>query len=148
MLLAWPYRVTLTKEEREALETMTRSGKIPAKKFMHARALLLCDAGEHGDPWKVADVAKALGVAPRTIEHLKQRFVEEGLESALVRKQRKKPREVTFDGSFDARLTVLACSDPPEGRKRSTIRLLADKAVELKIADSVSTMTVQRSLKK
>ena len=107
---------------------------------------LTCDAGEHGDPWKVADVAKALGVTPRTVEHLKQRFVEEGLESALVRKQRKKPRKVTFDGSFDARLTVLACSDPSEGRKRWTIRLLADKAVELKIADSVSTMTVQRSL--
>ena len=142
------YRVTLTKEEREALETMTRSGKIPAKKFMHARALLLCDAGEHGNPWKVADVAEALGVTPRTIEHLKQRFVEEGLESALVRKPRNKPRDVTFDGSFDARLTALACSDPPKGRKRWTIRLLADKAVELKIADSVSTMTVQRSLKK
>jgi transposase len=142
------YRITLTKEEREALETMTRSGKIPAKKFMHARALLLCDAGEHRNPWKVADVAEALGVTPRTIEHLKQRFVEEGLESALVRKPRNKPREVAFDGSFDARLTALACSEPPEGRKRWTIRLLADKAVELKIADSVSTMTVQRSLKK
>ena len=142
------YRVTLTKEERETLETMTRSGKIPAKKFMHARALLLCDAGEHGDPWKVADVAAALGVTSRTIKHLKQRFVEEGLESALVRKPQAKPREVTFDGSFDARLTALACSKPPDGRKRWTVRLLADKAVELKIADSVSTMTVRRSLKK
>lgn len=142
------YRVTLTKEEREALKTMTRSGKIPAKKFMHARALLLCDGGEYGNAWKVADVAEALGVTPRTIEHLKQRFVEEGLESALVRKPRSKPREVTFDGSFDARLMALACSQPPKGRKRWTIRLLADKAVELKIAESVSTMTVQRSLKK
>jgi len=142
------YRVTLTKEERETLEAMTRSGKIPAKKFMQARALLLCDAGEFGNPWKVADVAKALGVTSRTIEHLKQRFVEEGLESALVRKPPNKPKRVTFDGSFDARLTALACSQPPEGYKRWTIRLLADKAVELKIADSVSTMTVQRSLKK
>lgn len=142
------YRITLTEEEREALETMTRSGKIPAKKFMHARALLLCDAGEHGDHWKVADVAAALGVTSRTIEHLKQRFVEEGLEAALVRKACPKPREVTFDGAFDARLTALACSEPPEGRKRWTIRLLADKAVELEFADSVSTMTVQRSLKK
>jgi transposase len=142
------YRITLTKEERESLETMTRSGKIPAKKFMHARALLLCDAGEHGDPWKVADVADALGVTARTIEHLKRRFVEEGLQSALVRKPRTKPREVTFDGSFDARLTALACSEPPQGRKRWTVRLLADKAVELKITDSVSAMTVQRSLKK
>lgn len=142
------YRVTLTKEKRAALETMTRSGKIPAKKFMHARALLLCDAGECGDPWKVADVAEALGVSSRTIEHLKQRFVDEGLDAALVRKPSSKPREVTFDGAFDARLTALACSQPPQGRKRWTLRLLAEKAVELELADSVSTMTVQRSLKK
>jgi transposase len=142
------YRITMTREEREALETMTRSGNIPAKKFMHARALLLCDAGGHGEPWKVADVAEALGVTARTIEHLKRRFVEEGLESALMRKPRARPREVTFDGAFDARLTALACSEPPEGRKRWTLRLLSDKAVELKLADSVSTMTVQRSLKK
>jgi transposase len=127
---------------------MTRSGKIPAKKFLHARVLLLCDAGEHGDPWKVADVAAALGITARTIEHLKQRFVEEGLESALVRKPRTKPRKVTFDGAFDARITALACSAPPQGRTRWTLRLLADKAVELKIADSISAMTVQRSLKK
>jgi hypothetical protein len=79
---------------------------------------------------------------------LKRRFVEEGMQSALVRKPRTKPREVTFDGSFDARLSALACSEPPQGRKRWTVRLLADKAVELKIADSVSAMTVQRSLKK
>ena len=135
-------------EERTTLKTMTRSGKIPAKKFLHARVLLLCDAGEHGDPWKVADVAAALGVTTRTIEHLKQRFVEEGLESALVRKPRSKPRKIIFDGAFDARITALACSDPPQGRTRWTLRLLADKAVELKIADNISAMTVQRSLKK
>ncbi|MCC5790365.1 MAG: helix-turn-helix domain-containing protein, partial [Opitutales bacterium] len=87
-------------------------------------------------------------VSARTIEHLKRRFVEEGLESALVRKPQTKPREVTFNGAFDARLTALACSEPPEGHRRWTVRLLADKAVELKLADSVSTMTVQRSLKK
>lgn len=142
------YKVTLTKEERGKLEAMTRSGKIPAKKFLHARALLLCDAGEYGEPWKVVDVANALGVTSRTIEHLKQRFVEEGLDFALVRKPRSKPPNVTFDGAFDARITALACSDPPEGRSRWTLRLLADKAVELKITDSVSVMTIQRSLKK
>jgi hypothetical protein len=89
-----------------------------------------------------------MGVTSRTVEHLKKRFVEEGLESALVRKPSFKPREVTFDGAFDARITTLACSEPPDGRKRWTIRLLADKAVELKIIDSVSTMTIQRALKK
>jgi len=142
------YKVTLTKMEREQLTEQTRSGKSTAAKFVYARALLLCDAGEHGDPWKVADVAAALGVTTRTIEHLKQRFVEEGLEAALARKAHRKPREATFDGAFDARLTALACSKAPAGHQRWTIRLLADKLVELKIVDAISTMSVQRSLKK
>lgn len=146
--MAARYKITLTQEERGRLEAMTRSGKIPAKKYMHARALLLCDAGEHGERWKVADVAEALGVTSRTVEHLKERFVKEGLDAALVRRPRSKPRDVTFDGAFDARITALACSQPPKGRARWTLRLLADQAVELKIAQSVSTMTVQRSLKK
>ena len=94
------YKITLTKKERKKLETMTRNGKIPAKKFLYARALLLSDAGEHGDPWKVADVAEALGVTNRTIEHLKQRFVEEGLEMALTRKPLFKPRDRTFGRCF------------------------------------------------
>ncbi len=142
------YKVTLTRSEREQLTELTRSGKSTATRFIYARALLLCDAGEHGDPWKVADVAAALGVTSRTIEHLKERFVEEGLDAALSRSPRTKPRDVTFDGAFDARLTALACSKAPEGYQRWTVRLLADKLVELKIVDSVSTMTVQRSLKK
>ncbi len=142
------YKVTLTKTEREQLTEQTRSGQSTAARFVYARALLLCDAGEHGDPWKVADVAAALGVTSRTIEHLKQRFVEEGLEAALARKAHRKPREATFDGAFDARLTALACSKAPAGHQRWTIRLLADKLVELKIVDSISTMSVQRSLKK
>lgn len=142
------YKVTLTEEERRQLEDLTRSGKTAATQFIHARALLLCDAGPHGDPWKVADVAEALGISCRTIEHLKARFVEEGLEAALVRKAPTKAPKLTFDGAFDARLTALACSPAPEGRARWTVRLLAEKAVELKIAPSVSTMTVHRSLKK
>ena len=143
------YRVTLTQEERDRLEGLTRSGKTAASKFIHARALLLCDAGpQHGDPWKVADVAQALGVTSRTIEHLKARFVEEGIEAALERKPSTKVPKITFDGAFDARLTALACSPAPEGRKRWTVRLLAEKVVELKIAPKVSTMSVQRSLKK
>lgn len=142
------YKVTLTKAEREQLTELTRSGNSTAAKFIHARALLLCDAGKHGDPWKVADVASALGVTSRTLEHLKQRFVEEGLEAALARRTQRKRREPTFDGEFDARLTALACSQTPAGHQRWTVRLLADKLVELKIVEAVSTMTVQRSLKK
>lgn len=142
------YKVTLTQPERAHLTELTRSGKSTAAKFIHARALLLCDAGEFGDPWKVAEVAAALGVSSRTIEHLKQRFVEEGIEAALARKPPSKPRPVNFDGEFDARLTALACSQAPDGRHRWTVRLLAEKLVELKITERVSTMTVQRSLKK
>lgn len=143
------YRVTLTEEERNELEALTRNGKTSAKKFIHARALLLCDASPDGPAWNVADVAAALGVTTRTIEHLKKRFVEEGLEAALVRKARDKPpREVIFDGAFEARLISLACSQAPAGHGRWTVRLLADKAVELKLAASVSHMTVQRVLKK
>jgi transposase len=143
------YRVTLTKKERQDLEALSRDGKTGAKKFIHARALLLCDSSSIGPAWKVADVAAALGVTTRTIEHLKQRFVEEGIEAALQRKPRvKPPRDVIFDGAFEARLIALACSDAPKGRQRWTVRLLADKAVELDFAPAVSHMTVQRVLKK
>lgn len=143
------YRVTLTPQERKELEGITRNGKTPAKKFIHARALLLCDASSGGPAWKVADVATALGVTSRTIEHLKKRFVEEGIEAALVRKpQVRPPREIIFDGAFEARIIALACSGAPEGYRRWTVRLLADKAVELDLTSSVSHMTVQRILKK
>src|ERR1035441_8117150 len=101
------YKITLTEDERSQLEGLTHSGKTAAPKFIHARALLLCDAGPHGSPWNVAE---ALGVTPRTIEHLKERFVEEGIEAALERKPRTKPPKLSFDGAFDARLTALACS--------------------------------------
>jgi transposase len=143
------YRITLSKQERKELEALTRNGKTGAKKFIHARALLLCDAGPDGPAWTVAVAAEALGVTSRTIEHLKKRFVEDGLEAALVRKTREKPpRDVIFDGAFEARLIALACSDAPEGYQRWTVRLLADKAVELNFASSISHMTVQRVLKK
>ena len=142
------YRVTLTEQERQELEAL-KTGRTSAKQFLYARALLLCDAGPQGPAWTLADVAEALGVTSRTIEHLKKRFVEEGLAAALQRKQPEKPgREPTFDGTFEARLIALACSEKPAGRRRWTVRLLAEKAVELDLAPSVSHMTVQRILKK
>jgi len=142
------YRVTLTEQERKELEVL-KTSRTSAKRFLYARALLLCDAGSQGPAWAVSDVAEALGVTSRTIEHLKKRFVEEGLPAALERKRpQKPPRQVTFDGAFEARLIALACSETPEGRRRWTVRLLAEKAVELDWAPSVSHMTVQRILKK
>ena len=143
------YRVTLTEQERQELETLTKTAKTNAKRFLYARSLLLCDAGPQGPAWTVADTAEAMGVTPRTIEHLKKRFVEEGLEAALDRRQPEKPpRGVTFDGAFEARLIALACSETPKGRRRWTVRLLAEKAAELNLTPSVSHMTVQRILKK
>jgi transposase len=131
------------------LEALTRKDKIGAKKFINARALLLCDAGEHGPAWPVANVAEALGITCRTIEHIKKRFVEDGLEAALERKHRETPpRAIVFDGEFEARLIALACTEAPEGHARWTVRLLADKAVELNFAPSISHMSVQRILKK
>lgn len=142
------YRVTLTQEERQELEALTRKGRTGAKKFIHARGLLLCDCAQGAPAWKVADVAAALGVSSRSIEHLKKRFVEEGLQSALERRPASRSRPVIFDGAFQARLTALACSKAPEGRTRWTVRLLAEKVVELDIAPGVSTMTIHRALKK
>jgi hypothetical protein len=116
------YRVTLTEQERQELDTMAKTAKTNARQFLYARALLLCDASPQGLAWPVADTAEALGVTTRTIEHLKKRFVEEGLAAALERKQREKPpREVIFDGAFQARLTALACSEAPNGRQRWTV---------------------------
>ena len=142
------YKITLSEDERSRLEILTRSGKTTAPKYVHARALLLCDAGAFGQAWKVSEVAEALGITARTVEHLKERFVEEGLDAALTRKPRAKPATLTFDGRFSARLTALACSPAPKGRSRWTVRLLAEKIVELKIAPKISVMSVHRALKK
>ena len=143
------YRVTLTEEEREDLEVISTKGKRAARTVLYARALLLLDAGEHGPKWVVAKVAEAVGTTPRSLEHLKKRFVEEGIQAAIVRKKRTTPpREIQFGGEFEAKLLALACSQTPEGRKRWTVRLLAEKLVELKIVPSVSPMTVCTTLKK
>ena len=143
------YRVTLTKEERKDLEAISTKGKRAARTVLYARALLLLDAGEHGPKWLVAKVAEALGSTPRSLEKLKKRFVEEGLPEAIERKKRlRPPREVQFGGDFEAKLIALACSEVPEGRKRWTVRLLAEKLVELRIVPSVSPMTVCNTLKK
>jgi len=143
------YRVTLTQEERDELETISTKGRRAARTVLYARALLLVDQGEYGQSWIVAKVAEAVGVTARSIEHLKKRFVEDGLRAAIERKVRMKPpREIIFGGDFEARLLALACTEAPEGYSRWTIRLLAEKMVDLRIVPSVSPMTVCNSLKK
>ncbi len=147
--MAKRYKVTLTKEERIKLKQMTKDGKTPIKRFLKARALLLCDASEERQHWLVADVAEALGVTSRTIENLKKRFVLDGFEVAIERKAREKPPvETRYDGAFEARLVQLACSNAPVGYKRWTVRLLSEKVVELKIMPTCSPMAVCRALKK
>ena len=143
------YKVTLTKEERQELEAISTKGKKAARTVLYARALLLLDASEHGPKWFVETVAEAVGTTARSLEHLKKRFVEEGLSVAIERKERlTPPREIQFGGEFEAHLIALACSEAPEGRSRWTVRLLAEKMVELQIVPSVSPMTVCNTLKK
>jgi len=147
--MAVRYRVTMTDKERSELQRITKDGKTPSKRFLNARAILLCDAGKDAPQWAVGDIAEALGVTSRTIEHLKKRFVEDGLEVAIGRKVRETPPvETRYDGAFDARLLQLACSEAPKGHRRWTVRLLSEKVVELRIAPTCSPMAVCRSLKK
>jgi hypothetical protein len=143
------YVVTLTADEREQLEALARSGKRSARTITRARILLLADQGECGPGWEDGRVAEALGCGHRTVERIRERFVTEGLDPALVAKSRAHPpREPVLDGTAEARLIALACSATPDGRKAWTLRMLADKLVELEVVDTVSHETVRRALKK
>ena len=143
------YKVTLTAEERNSLQTLIVAKRTAAKKVVHARILLKADAGPDGPAWTDARIAEAFEVDVSTVERLRQRFVEQGLEAALDRKKQDRPsRPRTLDGKAEARLIALACSEPPAGRVRWTLRLLADKLVELEIVDTICTETIRRTLKK
>ena len=143
------YRVTLTAEERQQLSDLIAAGKAAAQKLAHARILLKADAAPGGPAWPDARIAEAVEVDVTTIERVRQRFVEQGLEAALVRKKQDRPsRQRKLDGHGEARLVALACSDPPLGRACWTLRLLADKLVELEVVDTISTETVRQVLKK
>jgi hypothetical protein len=147
--MAKRYRIMLSRSERNELEALTKKDHTGAKKFMHARILLLCDAGPDGPAWPSERIGQALGVTTRTIEHTKRKMVEGGLEVALDRKKREKPpRPSIFDGAKEARLIALACSQAPNGRKRWTVRLLAEHLVALHVFDHVSKSSVQNVLKK
>ena len=141
------YIVRLTDEEREYLNGLVRKGKSAAYKIRHANMLLKADADASG--WTDEQIAKAFSAHKSTVAGIRQRFVEEGLESALGRKKQSVPsREKILDGEGEARLIALSCGAPPEGNSRWTLRLLADKVAELEIAGSISHETVRRTLKK
>ena len=115
--------LSMTKEERKELKGISTKGKRAARTVLYARALLLLDAGEYGQRWIVANVSEALGTTPRSLEHLKKRFVEEGLLSAIERKTRvKPPREIQFGGEFEAKLLALACSSRPSAKTKRRLR--------------------------
>jgi transposase len=143
------YRVTLTADEREQLAGLIGAGKGAAKKLTHARILLKADQAEGGPGWIDEQIAGALDVSVATIERVRRRFVEQGLESALGRKKQDKPsRERKLDGAGEARLIALACSTAPRGRVAWTLQMLADKLVELKVVDSICPETVRQTLQK
>jgi hypothetical protein len=143
------YKVTLTAEERQFLHDLIAAGKAAALKLAHARILLKADATPEGPAWTDDRIAEAVEVNVTTVERVRQRFVEQGLDAALVRKKQDRPsRERKLDGRGEARLIALACSDPPAGRGGWTLQLLADKLVELRVVDSISDETVRQVLKK
>ena len=143
------YKVTLDAEERQHLHDLIAAGKAAARKLAHARILLKADAADGGPAWPDWPIADALEVSTDTVERVRRRFVEQGLDAALDRKQRERPpREVKLDGRAEARLIALACSAPPDGRAAWTMQLLADKLVELEVVDSISDETVRLALKK
>jgi transposase len=143
------YKVTLTAEERQHLSALIATGTAAARKLAHARVLLHADAAPGGPAWTDERIAEAVAVGRATVERVRQRFVEQGLEAALGRKQPDRPsRPRKLDGRAEARLIALACAAPPPGRKEWTMRLLADRLIELEIVDTVCDETVRRTLKK
>jgi transposase len=143
------YKVTLTQEERNQLTELTRTGTHAARKIIHALILLNVDRGTYNTEIQInEDVCKVLKIGMRTVDRVKKRFVEEGLESALKMAPTTRVYEQLVDGDMEAHLIAVACSDPPEGYARWSLRLLADKLVELQITDGISYETVRRTLKK
>jgi transposase len=146
--MAKKYRVTLTPEERQELEGLIGKGKGEARKLAHARILLQADEAEGGPKRTDAEVASVLNVSVRTVERVRERFVEQGFEAALAPKPSERVYTRLLDGAQEAQLIALACSAPPLGKTHWTLRLLAERVVELEIAETCSHETVRRVLKK
>jgi transposase len=142
------YKVTLTASEREQLKAIMGKGKHSSQQFRNACILINCDSGKHGQPFSNEQIAQMLQITAKTVERLKQRFVEDGFDACIERKSYPDVKEIKADGDFEAHLIALSCSKAPAGRSRWSLRLLADKMVELSYAESVSHETVRQVLKK
>jgi transposase len=142
------FRVTLTPAERDELLHLISSGKAAARTLAHARILLKADSPpDQSGPYDVA-IAGAVEVSVNTVERVRQRFVEEGLQAALVPRVPAASRASKLDGRGEARLIAEVCSPPPGDRPRWTLKLLADRLVELQVVEAISYETVRRTLKK
>jgi transposase len=142
------YLVRLTQEERQALSTLVSTGRAAAAKLLHARILLKADVGDGGRIWTDAEIAVALDTSESTVHRVRQAFVEQGWEAALARQRPTGRQYRKLDGAQEAQLIALACSAPPTGRARWTLKLLADKLVTLEVVDRISAECVRTTLKK
>ena len=139
------YIVRLSLEEHANLEQLVNKGKVAAYKRRHAQILLKADVCEKGSNWTDRQISEVFNVSLRTVERVRQRLVENGLDAALSRAKQKRHRRRSLDGEGEAHLVALACQNPPAGYTRWTLRLLADKMVELEYVDSLSHETVRRT---
>ena len=142
------YHINLTPEERKELETITTKGKRNARIIQSAYILLNCDNSTQKKPRKDADIAQFLGITERTIENIRKKFVLDGYEIALNGKPNERIYKRNIDGDTEAHIIALSCSKPPKGYARWSLRMLADKAIELNYIDTVSHETVRSVLKK
>ena len=142
------YTIKLTKAEVEELHTIINKGSHTSQTFRVAYILLNCDEGKYLDKVTNEQISKVLKVGMRTIDRIKKRFVEEGLEAVLERRPTSRVYEKKSDGDIEAKLVTLCCSEPPKGYAKWSLRLLADKMVELKYVESISHVTVRSILKK
>lgn len=145
--------VRLSNEQRDCLDALTRTGRSHARTIQHARTLLLADASDQGPAWADEKIADALGCSPATVARTRKRFVAEGLDEAVRARKGVPGRPPKIDGVAEAHLIALACSEPPAGRARWTVRLLADRYVALGVEEGwleepVSRETVRQALKK
>lgn len=142
------YKVVLESDERASLRSLISRGKVAAYKRTHAQILLKADESPSGPHWPDQTISEAFDTSVSTVERVRKAFVEEGVEAALTRKTPVRPSNQKVDGDKEAHLIAIACSAPPEGRVRWTLRLLADKMVELRYFESISAETIRQVLKK
>jgi transposase len=142
------YIVRLTADERINLEKLIHTGKEAAYKRLHAQILLKADTSELGENWSDAKISEAFDVSTRTVERVRERLVEQGLESALNKAKQSRIKKRVIDGESEAHLIALTCGEPPEGYSRWTLRLLGQHMVELGYVESVSHETIRQTLKK